>query len=526
MSIDLRATAQGEPHEFDAAAAVLLTRVGPGGLELYLVRRSPHLRSFPDTWALPGGGADAVDGDPGRLGLGAYARCALRELFEETGVAGPGIAPLLGDPGQRADLRRGLGAVESGEERRGAEGERQWAHLLSRAVDPAAGLVPFCWTTTPRFALRRYRALYLWLELPPHEAPTIVPGELVEGRFETPAQWRREWRAGRLPLVPPLVFLLEALERCGDSLEPALRAAGARSDAVDDGGLHAVFPVPGFEVAPLRSPTIPPATTTNCVLVGTERLFVVDPATYDSAEREALAAHLEGRRAAGAELAGVIVSHHHPDHVGAVQFVAERFGLPVLGTNLTLSRLPEPPRRGRELTDGERLALGSAPDGTVGWELEALHTPGLVFRESRYGNCVAADLVSTLSTIVIDPPEGHLATYLASLRRVLDRGCGALIPAHGSVAHDGPRLLRTFLRHRELRETQLLGALSNERPRSERELLPEVYFDLDPRLVGLAGRSLRAGLDKLAEEGRARAVEGGWVGGANLPEDQGLVAGD
>ena len=37
------------------------------------------------------------------------------------------------------------------------------------------------------------------------------------------------------------------------------------------------------------------------------------------------------------------------------------------------------------------------------------------------GAVIAGDLVSTVSTIVIDPPEGNMADYLASLARVRDQ---------------------------------------------------------------------------------------------------------
>ena len=36
----------------------------------------------------------------------------------------------------------------------------------------------------------------------------------------------------------------------------------------------------GITVVPLKSKTIPPATHTNCVIVGEDRLFVVDPGAY------------------------------------------------------------------------------------------------------------------------------------------------------------------------------------------------------------------------------------------------------
>ena len=41
-------------------------------------------------------------------------------------------------------------------------------------------------------------------------------------------------------------------------------------------------------------------------------------------------------------------------------------------------------------------------------------------------------------------------------------------------------------------------------------LLPKVYWDADPKLYRFAARSLLAGLEKLAEEGRAEASGGRW----------------
>ena len=64
------------------ASAVLLLRGTGSELELYLVERSPKLRFFGGYHALPGGILEREDGD----GDAALRRCAVRELFEETGV--------------------------------------------------------------------------------------------------------------------------------------------------------------------------------------------------------------------------------------------------------------------------------------------------------------------------------------------------------------------------------------------------------------------------------------------------------
>src|SRR5262245_21435110 len=94
----------------------------------------------------------------------------------------------------------------------------------------------------------------------------------------------------------------------------------------------AVGVAPGVRVVAMRTPTLPPATHTSCYLVGpTEgagELFVVDPASPYREEQAALDAILDAERAAGREVAAVLLTHHHADHVGAAAHVAAR-GAPI-----------------------------------------------------------------------------------------------------------------------------------------------------------------------------------------------------
>ena len=120
-------------------------------------------------------------------------------------------------------------------------------------------------------------------------------------------------------------------------------------------------------------------------------------------------------------------------------------------------------------------------------------------------------MLSTVSTIVIDPPEGHLRTYLASLERLLEEPIHTLYPAHGPAVRDGQKLVRQYLRHRAQRESALLKALDAEGPARPGDLVPGVYWEIDPRMRPLATRSLLAGLQKLAEDGVAAVdQEGLW----------------
>ncbi len=499
------------------ATAVLLTRDTPRGLEVFIARRADALRFFGGYWAFTGGVIDAVDladGEASRDDEVSHRRCAVRELFEETGVLPSELRRAL--PVHEAEsLRQGLIGDDAG--RRGADADtlQRWRTLLDAHPGALDAVAPFARITTPPFAPTLYRTCFVHAALPPGEAPTIIPGELVDGVFARAADLLAEWTRGERLIVPPALFFLSMLEQ-GNTLDDGLALAGSRCVELEAGRLHEVRNSPGVLMAPLDTPTLPPATTTNCYVVGHRRQVIIDPATPHESERQRLFDELDRRVAAGVVLDSVLVTHHHHDHVGSVAATSERYGIPVRAHVETLDRLPPGGHRGEPLADGDRIELGDAPDGTPGWHLVAHHTPGhdrghLVFTENRYNAAIVGDLVSTVSTILIEPPEGHLATYLASLRRMLDVPIEMLYPAHGPAHRDGHALLRHYLEHRAKREQRLVDALDTDELRDIEMLTPIVYDDTPVELHPLAEKSLRAGLDKLVEDGRAERRGDAWL---------------
>lgn len=478
-----------KPAPLRSAAAVLLFRGSAPDSEVYLVDRARELRFLGGYSAFPGGVVD-----PGETA----AEAAVRELFEETGVL-PSSGPWLGEV-ERRELRRALlsGKTEAWRDQAGDV--------------PEVPLQPICRVVTPPFAPVRYDTQFFACELPQHEQPEVWPGELSAGRFLAPAAALLRWRAGELALAPPVLLLLELLAEHGRDGFAAPAAALAAT--YDNGTLPRMRFSPGVVMASLRTPTLPPATTTNSYLVGGATFYAIDPAPPDADEQERLFALVEGEIRLGGRLGAVLLTHHHPDHVGAAASLARRFGVAIRAHARTLERLPSDWPLGAPLAEGDALELGAAPDGRADWKLRALFTPGhaqghLAFVESRYGALFAGDLVSTVSTIVIDPPEGHMATYLASLARVRDLAIGTLYPAHGPPALFGRSAVERLLRHRAEREAKLAAALAAGAT-TEAELLPRVYDDVDARILPIAARSLVAGLEKLAEEGRAVRAGSAW----------------
>ena len=498
------------------AASVLLVRDGEP-LEVFVVKRAEALRFFGGFYAFPGGRvapADAetplvrnasarpVEGDP--------IRCAViaRELFEETGVLiarradGSWAAASDLDPARRdllADrvtfgrvlLDRGLTLWES-----------DW--------QPLGRLV------TPAFAASRFDTFFFLAYLPPGQEPAVWPGELDQGRWTTAAGLLGERERGAALVSPPTVRILQGLRDLTRTDSPRQLAALFPTGGAADP--HPIYFAPDVQMIPLRTPVLPPSTHTNAYLVGRGPVYLIDPGPADAAEQETLFAVLEAQRAEGRPLGTILLTHHHPDHVGAAAACSARFDVPVWAHPWTAQALAGRMPVSRTLREGDRLPLGSAADGYADWQLEVLHTPGhapghVVFFDRHYGLLFAGDMVSTQSSVVIAPPDGDLPVYLASLRRLREYPTRLLLPGHGSPTARGLQTIDDSLAHRAKREEMLLAALALHAQTVE-ELAREIYRGVPDELLRFARLQVLAGLLKLKGEGRAEPLgperEGPW----------------
>jgi glyoxylase-like metal-dependent hydrolase (beta-lactamase superfamily II) len=213
-----------------------------------------------------------------------------------------------------------------------------------------------------------------------------------------------------------------------------------------------------------------PGTNTYLIGTGPERILL-DPGQGVPGYLPVLERALE--RAGARGIQEIVLTHGHPDHIGGVRAVRERFG------KVRVSKFPWP--------EGDAayadLELAPLADGAVarteGATLRGVFTPGhapdhLCFVLEEEHALFSGDNVLGVGTTVIPNQSGDLGQYLDSLARLLALAPRRIYPAHGPRIEDGVAKLREYIAHRHEREGQILAALEAG-PRRVMEIVRVVY---------------------------------------------------
>jgi glyoxylase-like metal-dependent hydrolase (beta-lactamase superfamily II)/ADP-ribose pyrophosphatase YjhB (NUDIX family) len=357
----------------------------------------------------------------------------------------------------------------------------------------ASALVDVGRWLTPAFSPRRFDTRFFLAECPEGEDARVASEEHDSGEWIRPQDAVNRWMEGQILLASPVLHALRCLSEGLENIESRLKASPyAGGDPTFE-----IEMKPGIVLVPLRTPTLPPATHTNCYVIGGDEVIVIDPASPYEEEQALL-----DRALAKRNVREIWLTHLHRDHVSGANHLRQKLGVKVAAHPITARDLQGVVTVDRLFGENEKLQL----DGTPGWTLNVLHTPGharghVCIFESRSGSLVTGDLMAGLGTIVIDPPEGHMATYLDSLRRMQELPVNSLFPAHGPVMANAKARIQEYIDHRLGRERRILEAWKAGRHNSA-DIVKEVYTDVPVEMHALAERSVSAHLEKLQEEGR------------------------
>ncbi|HYM18643.1 MAG TPA: MBL fold metallo-hydrolase [Micropepsaceae bacterium] len=239
---------------------------------------------------------------------------------------------------------------------------------------------------------------------------------------------------------------------------------------------------------------------TGVYVVGRGRVAVIDPGPDDSQHLESL------RRALGQEtVTHILITHTHRDHSPAAKVLKAWTGAKTYGFG--------PHGSGRE-SEGPAVEEGGdrdfVPDIAVrngelikgdGFGFRCIHTPGHTSNHMSYAlegeqALFTGDHVMGWSTSVVAPPDGDMAFYRASLKKLLEREDRVYWPTHGGPIREPKRYVAALIAHRDEREADILAALKDG-VATIPAMVERIYVGLDTRLKGAAALSVLAHLDEL-----------------------------
>jgi len=243
---------------------------------------------------------------------------------------------------------------------------------------------------------------------------------------------------------------------------------------------------------------------TTIYLVGKGQTLSIDSGETMDRYRWMLKGYLAAVEKTEIALAGI--THHHGDHSGNLKWVREE-----LHAEIVTAKDAVPLLKGRLPRTGVRTF---APDTVIdldgGINVRVIKTPGhstdsICYYIENEGVLFSGDTLLGSSTTTV----GDLGAYRRSLKTLLDLpNLKVICPGHGPLVHDPRERLQQYVRHRDLREQQILGVLKEGGAFSSWDIMLQLYPDIDKRLRRAADNNVRSHLRQLEDEGRLKVYAG------------------
>ena len=533
------------------AATVLLLRDGEHGLEVLMTRRSLSASFAPGAYVFPGGGIDATDAQVHHLAHRRQSQddlrltqavAAIRESFEELGV----LLATKAD-GQMANMDDIVKLDR--QQSLFAQCESQGLRLAADQVFVLAHWI------TDRDLKRRFDVPFLVARMPEGQTPVADEQEQFEPLWIRPEEALRRHREDDFFIIFPTIRTLERMQAHA-TVESVLQACASERpwftscpragwlnqkearfmehDApfgelaltsrdgqivhhLDWQAQQAVRLLKHVQRLTAPNPSIMTGPGTNSYLVGDAHsgFIVIDPGPADQSHVQRLwditAGHVKA----------IVCTHSHPDHSPGAWLLkslcaTHGVDVPVCGmASLPTAREHSSFVPDKALHDGERLVLQGLEEKHT---LLVVHTPGhaanhvcLILEED--GLLFSGDHVLNGSTTVIDPPDGHMGDYLASLDKLVtlsnELQVEFILPAHGHVLGNvwgedfsAVHCMQQLKAHRLAREAKVRKAMQQLPEGSLDDWLPLVYDDVPQGIWPVAMRSLVAHVEHLQTQAK------------------------
>jgi endoribonuclease LACTB2 len=424
--------------------------------KLLSIQRQNFLRAFPGYWAFPGGKVDKGD-----------------ERFFINSHLTKDIAPHL------------WGAIHrEGSEELGIDLNQMLKSGLIHDIRSLGVAI------TPDFNPYRFATYFYTIHLKVLPEMVIDAGEVQKSGWYKPQELLAIYESGQMLAVPPVVKVMRALSK--DILSNEIDELDTLYDP--EISVPMIESIKGIKQFMPLSHTVPPASRTNCFLIGD---LLIDPSPKDQDELKKLLHTLKDEF-----IRAIMLTHHHGDHHEHAPQIARELKLPMLMSQDTLGRIQKIRPDYFEGIEIQIIAEGNIVTNWLSENVEIVAVPGhdlgqLALMPENKSWFIAGDLFQGIGTVVIGGDEGDMAIYMQTLQKVIDLKPKVVFPSHG-IGLGGTLVLERTLKHRQMREEQVLELYKNGR--SIDEMLEILYSEIPQGIKKYARANILSHIKKLKEQ--------------------------
>ena len=488
------------------SASAVISRSINNHNEILLGHRVSEMPSFPDFWSFPGGGISKVDikfgeNHPNFLATMGEDRIAaialLRELVEEVGFT-------PNKDGKMIKIDHKIRESICKEKENWAKNIENEEILITKFDAEVISE-----RVTPPFAPIRFKNKFFHVEISNVELePTFPPGrsEFDEFRWWNPILLLNSWKMNEIRLPPPIVTLIKDLVNEIENTNNIKFACKILSKKRPS-GYHRIEFSPDVECLPLRTKTLPPATHTNCYILGEEGgdRVIVDPAAKTNDSLIDLASKIKEVTDSGSKIIATIYTHRHPDHIGDLSKISKIYQAPIWISEETKKIIPN----GMEtsvISEGDDFTL-NGPSGKTSWSVieTSGHCPGHICIIGESG-IVSGDNCVGVGSILVPSGEGNMGKYIEGLERLKKMKPKMLFPGHGPLVANPDKLLSKYIEHRKNRHNKIFDIVRSGQ-NNLNKISQLVYLNERGVNLTLAEDQVLAHLKLLIEEEKIKEVD-------------------